>query len=370
MVTLLPTFYEYEKDFGAPQMQGQTTEDESVSLRAEIDRLGEREAASREILEVISESRDDERPVFQAILENACRLCDTPLALLADVDEVTNTVGYAAHTGARPEFAEVLQKIRLPLNDERHGLVQAVVRNEVIQVADARDSDLYREGNPGRTLPVDIEGVTTFLVVPLSKNGKGFGAIVLYRREVRPYTEKDISLIQGFAAQAVIAIENVRQFRKVQARLERETATNNILNVMSQSRNDEVPVFDTILTNATRLCNAPMAGLVLVDKNRKKYEMVASLGANPEFVAALKENPPDLDPERFAAARAIVEKRVVHVEDLASPKLYGASENHRIITTQTEGTRTALFVPLILDKQSVGAIGLWRREVKAFRRGH
>lgn len=127
-----------------------------------------------------------------------------------------------------------------------------------------------------------------------------------------------------------------------------------------------MPVFDTILTNAAGLCHAPIAALVLVDKERTKYEIVASRGTKPEFVAALRENPPELDPERFAAARAIVENRVVHVEDLASPALYGAEEDHRITTIRTEGIRTALFVPLIWNERSVGAIGLWRREVKPF----
>ncbi len=146
----------------------------------------------------------------------------------------------------------------------------------------------------------------------------------------------------------------------------REEATREILDLLIRSRNDQFPVFEAILKNATRLCNAPIAGLVLVDKERKKYKLMASRGATPEFVGALKENPPDLDPERFAAARAIAEKRVVHVEDLASPALYGAEEVHRILTIQTEGTRTALFVPLIWDEQSIGAIGLWRREVRPF----
>lgn len=164
----------------------------------------------------------------------------------------------------------------------------------------------------------------------------------------------------------MIALENVRQFREVRTRLERKTATKNILGVISQSSDDELPVFDTILENATRLCNAPMAGLVMVDHDRNRYEIVASKGANPEFVAALKKDPPALDPERFAAARSIVEKRVVHVDDLASPTLYGAQADHRVITIQTEGMRTALFVPLILEQQSIGAIGLWRREVKPF----
>jgi class 3 adenylate cyclase len=146
----------------------------------------------------------------------------------------------------------------------------------------------------------------------------------------------------------------------------REEATREILDLLIQSRDDEYPVFDAVLRNATRLCNAPIAGLFLVDSERKKYKLMASWGAKAEFVEAMNENPPDLDPERFAAARAMVEQRVVHVEDLASPTLYGAEAAHRITTIQTEGIRTALFVPLIWNKQSIGGFGVWRREVSPF----
>ena len=146
----------------------------------------------------------------------------------------------------------------------------------------------------------------------------------------------------------------------------REEATREILSLLIKSRNDQFPVFDALLKHATRLCNAPLAGLFMVDEERKKYQLVASRGAKPEFVNAMREDPPDLDPERFAAARAMIEKSVVHVEDLSSPTLYGADAAHRIVSTQTEGIRTALFVPLIWNEQSIGGVGVWRREVRPF----
>jgi class 3 adenylate cyclase len=146
----------------------------------------------------------------------------------------------------------------------------------------------------------------------------------------------------------------------------REEATRDILDLLIQSRDDQFPVFDAVLKNATRLCKAPIAGLFLVDEAENSYQLAASRGAKPQFVDAFKEDPPDLDPERFAAARAMIEKRAVHVEDLASPTLYGAGGNHRIVCTQIEGIRTALFVPLIWNAQPIGALAIWRREVRPF----
>jgi class 3 adenylate cyclase len=353
--------------FGAKRMHAQTAEDENIRLRAEVDRLREQEVASREILAVISQSREDERPVLDAITQNSVNLCDAVGAGLwllnaaGDVFRLVSTAQQPDHIG------ETVVTPGLEFPRENDSLMGQCFRDSrSMNVPDIRDDPYYRDGDPSARKLMDKIGIRSRLIVPLLTNGVAFGCISLIRREVRAFSDAEITLIESFAAQAVIALENVRQFREVQTRLERETATKNILSVISQSRDDEVPVFDAILTNAARLCHAPIAGLVLVNKERKKYELVASRGAKPDFVAALKENPPDLDPERFAAARAIVENRVVHVEDLASPALYGAEEDHRITTIKTEGIRTALFVPLIWNEQSVGAIGLWRRKVKPF----
>lgn len=111
--------------------------------------------------------------------------------------------------------------------------------------------------------------------------------------------------------------------RQEPADTSRETALREILQVISTSRHDERPVFDVILWNATRLCQAPLAGLVLIDEDRRHYRMVAEHGARTDFVRFLRENPPELDPDRYAAARAMVELRAVHVDDLSDPVLYG-----------------------------------------------
>ena len=326
------------------------------SLLAELNNAHAREAATREILDLVVQYRDDQIPVFNAILKNATRLCHAPMALLGLLNNEKTHIEIASHIGARTDYFNFLKENPPEFAPNRFLAAKAMQNLEVLHIEDITHQTIVGSEMPHRDQAVSKEGMRTVLFAPMQFKDAALGCIILYRREVRPFSVAEIDLVQTFASKAVIAVENIRQFHEVQIRLHRETATKNILSVMSKSRDDEVPVFDAILTNATRLCNAPMAGLVLVDTGRKKYRLVASRGAKPEFVEALKKSPPDLDPERFAAARAIIEKRVVHVEDLASPTLYGADEDHRKTTIDTEGIRTTLFVPLIWNNQSIGAI--------------
>lgn len=146
----------------------------------------------------------------------------------------------------------------------------------------------------------------------------------------------------------------------------REMALREILKVMNRSRHDEKPVFDVIMKNASLLCDAPLAALGLISEDRKHYHLVAQIGAKPEFVKYIQANPPELDPERYVAARAMVEMRTIDVEDLADPKLYGAKDSARVQSVALEGVRSSIYVPLILGGQSIGAILLYRRIVSPF----
>lgn len=176
-----------------------------------------REAALREVLDVISRSRDDEKPVFDAILESACRLCDAPLAFLTLVDEARAKVRFAAHSGARPEFVAVTDQFVEPITRSDLIAVRSVATGEVFRQTDITDDELYRSRDPRRIQLADVEGVRSVLTVPLLRGGDGIGAIILYRREVAPFVDDDVALLLTFAAQAVIAIENVRQFKALEA---------------------------------------------------------------------------------------------------------------------------------------------------------
>ena len=146
----------------------------------------------------------------------------------------------------------------------------------------------------------------------------------------------------------------------------REAALREILHIIRTSREDEQPVFEAILQNASRLCHAPMAALGLISDDRKHYGINAHIGTKPDFIAYINKNPPALDAERYVAARAMLEKRTIGVDNLADPKLYGAGDNKRMKSVALEGVRSAFYVPLISGDQAIGCVMLYRREVSPF----
>ena len=172
------------------------------------------------------------------------------------------------------------------------------------------------------------------------------------------------ALLETFAAQAVIAIENVRQFRELQTRLEREAATREILSVISQSRDDEQPVFDVILEHAARLCATSYASLHLVDERRENWILTAARSNHHRSFEIGEVFP--LPASRTAAATSILEARVVHIEDLADDDLYRQGDPVRVRTVDEEGARTMLVVPLITGGLAIGCITLRRNEVRPF----
>jgi class 3 adenylate cyclase len=184
----------------------------------------EREKATREILRVISDNRADEAPVFDAILENARRLCDAPFAGLYLVDDAGTHAALVASQGARSAYL-ASAKTKWPL-DADTSVPLSIVGKRVVHAADLADTDAYRRGDQQRVEAVDIEGIRTFLAVPLLKEGNAIGCIGLYRREVKPFEESQIGLVKTFAEQAVIAVDNVRQFKALETRTEEVMALN------------------------------------------------------------------------------------------------------------------------------------------------
>jgi two-component system NtrC family sensor kinase len=219
----------------------------------------EQQTATSEILRVIASSPTDVRPVFEAILKRAATLCEAQpghLWLYEGKEQFRLGAGY----GSRPDHLQWLQQ-------GLHRFGRPFFRESgpwrVGQVLDVRDTEPYRRGEPVWIRTADHEGMRTLLAVPLVKDGRLVGSIAVYRREVQPFTDQQTALIQTFADQALIAIENVRLFKELQERnqalteaLERQTATSAILRVISQSPTDVQPVFDTIIQNAVGLCGA------------------------------------------------------------------------------------------------------------------
>jgi len=185
-----------------------------------------REAATREILQVISRSRDDEKPVFDVILENAARLCGSPAAALEMLHENGSDYILAASWGEPFWSFKVGDTYTM---DSTLVVPRAVSGKCVVQVEDAADDDLYRKRDPIRVKMVEEEGIRTLLAVPLISGNAAIGTISLFRREARPFSDNEIALVQTFAAQAVIAIDNVRQFRDLETRTQEVQALNESL---------------------------------------------------------------------------------------------------------------------------------------------
>ncbi len=340
---------------------------ENVRQFRELQTRLEREKATGDVLSVISRSRDDEAPVFRAIHESASRLCDAPFSGLFLVDASGENLRLASHFGGKEDYVDN-PMIVWPLSDPS-AVVRAVTRSEIIHIHDLAETKPYRDGHDPTVRAVDIEGTRTFLAVPLMRDGEAIGSIALYRVEVRPFTDDQIDLIRTFAAQAVIAIENVRQFREVQTRLDRETASKDVLRVISTNREDELPVFDAILENAAVLCRSPMARLHLVDEKRENHRMVATWGEELFDIQVGESWSLEIDKpveQALPVARALRERKTVLVDNLRQHPFY--TKGHALITrmVDVEDLHAYCVVPLVEGESAIGCITLSRRLEGAF----
>ena len=352
---------------------------DNAAQSRELRKRQEREAAMREILQVIAHSRADEGPVFATVLEAAARLCEAPFARLYLVDDGQTEVISVASLGARSEYLQ-RATTRWPL--ESQALVpRAIVTGKPVHIRDLADTDAYRAGDRRRVDAVNIEGIRTFLAVPLIQGNRAIGAIGLYRREVKPFDESHIALVETFAAQAVIAIENVRQLRAIQmantelqTRLEREKASAEILEVISHSRDVETPVFDAILGNAIRLCEADTSALFLGQRNDARLTLAAwrDKGSplmlhDDEKIAAINATELRMDPSIHFSARVIHDERMLQVPDMMQSESYLSGEPSSVVMAETFGVRTALFVPLMGAQGALGVVHVYRSEVRPFK---
>jgi len=323
----------------------------------------EREAATRQILQVISRSRDDEKPVFDAILENAARLCNSTMARLHLLNEAGTHHLLAAHWGEVMHTLEIGEAWSM---DDPLPIPRSIREARTIQVEDMAETELYRSGDPVTVRMVDEEGLRTGLRVPLFQGDRAFGCIALSRREVRPFTDDEIALIQTFAAQAVIAIENVQQFRELQARLEREAATREILEVISRSRDDEAPVFEAILDNACKLCDAPHGFLLLRNSEDTHLVIAAANTENSGIVIMVRENPHSMSDDKSLSVEAVKSMQVRQYRDVEELRDYQSPSDQLRATWQLERMRTLLYVPLMKGDRAIGVLGLYRLEVSEF----
>ena len=318
----------------------------------------EQQTATSEILRVISSSPTDTQPVFDAIAANAARLCSANDAQVLRVEgELLRLV---AAFGA-PSMPSVRRLTR------GHLVGRAVIDRKTIHVRDlAQALAEYPETTAAGY------GVQSALAVPLLREGVALGVIRISRTEIGPFTDKQIALLKTFADQAVIAIENVRLFKELEARnrdlteaLEQQTATAEILGVMSRSPADVGPVFDVILASATRLCAAHLAVLWLYEGD-DRFRAVAFHGASPQYRTWLSGGVHRVPPALF---RVRGPWRPAHIEDATAIPHLGSHPLTRA-SVEVEGMRTILGVPLVKQDELVGAVTIYRREVSRFSDQH
>ena len=328
--------------------------DEVQARTRELSEALEQQTATSEVLQVISSSPGELGPVFDTMLENATRICGAKFGTLYLREG--DAFRAAALHNAPPAFADMRK--RGPLRPgPRVALSRALRTKQVVHIPDITADQGYREGDPMLVTAVELGGYRTLLCVPMLKDNEMVGAINIYRQEVQPFSDKQIALLVSFASQAVIAIENTRLLSELRESLQQQTATADVLEVISRSAFDLGRVFETVVENAVRLCGADRGFLFRFDG--ELLRMAASYNASPELTEWVRKNP--VAPGRNSvSARAALERRTVQVADVqADPEFAYAVRDVSAI-------RTLLAVPMLKNDALVGVITIYRLEVKSF----
>src|SRR5262245_56141392 len=324
---------------------------ENTRLLNELRESLQQQTATADVLKVISRSTFDLQAVLDTFVESAARLCEAERAAL------TRPVGeffqHLASYGYSAEYQRYMEDYPIP-SGRGSMSGRAFLEGKIVHVPDVRADPDY--------VVLDRQfNVRTALGVPLLREGTPIGVIILQRSTVRPFTDKQIELVSTFADQAVIAIENVRLFNEVQARtrelsesLERQTATSEVLQVISSSPGALDPVFETILANATRICEAAFGSMLLVEGD--EFRRVALHNAPREF-AEFSEKTPRLAASNFA--HTINAMRAVQIADMAA-------DSPDAPIAKYGGARTLVTVPMLKENTLIGVIGIYRQEVRPF----
>ncbi len=331
-----------------------------ATLRLELAEALERQTATSEVLQVISDRPGELAPVFQSMVENATRVCGAKFGTMTLLEK--GVVRRVASYNMPPPFADRTELLAFRPH-AKSGLARAIRTKQAIQIADIRRSPAYFDGDPASVALVEVAEARTLIVVPMVGGVDLIGVITVYRQEVQPFTDKQVELLSNFAKQAVIAIENARLFNEVQAKtrdlseaLVYQTGSGNILKVIASSPTDVGPVLSAIVESACELCDAVDA-LVLL-KVGDDLHQGAHYGPIPYVLekSAITRN--------WVTGRSVIDKVPIHVLDMLS------AEGNEFPDTRERahrtGTHTYLCVPLLRERESIGAIVLRRTEVHPF----
>ena len=321
----------------------------------ERDEALDQQTATAEILQTINESPGDLRPVFDAMVESAMRLCQ------ADYGHVYSYDGKLLHLVAAhgdPGYVNWIKESGPRAPEGSLTFTRILGGEPLVHLADISKDVSYRTANQRAKTIVDQFGIHTLLTVPLRKEETLLGGFVLYRLEAKPFSDKQISLVQNFAAQAVIAMENARLLNELRESLQQQTATADVLKVISRSTFDLKTVLETLVELAARLCNADKS-LITREKDGAFYRTEA-YGFSRELMDHIKDVP--IEPERGSAAgRSLLEGRVVHIADVKADPEYTWLESQRL-----GHFRTILAVPMLREGAPIGVLILMRSDVRPF----
>ncbi len=323
---------------------------ENARLFNETKEALEQQTATAEVLQVISKSTFDLAPVFDALVKNAARLCGAKTGVIFRRDG--DLMHVAAWEGASAPMVEFVRSHSIAL-DRRTATGRAASEGRTIQVLDAMNDPEYSYGGQS------LENYRTIIGVPLMRDGQAIGVFTLWRHHVEAFSPRQIALVETFADQAVIAIENVRLFNETKEALERETATAEILRVISQSPTDVRPVFNAIVITAVKLIASDSAFLMRCDGST--FSVVA--WATPDgLMPDMGLGAMPVDPTANFPSRVIVEKKLLHLPDWSVIEL---PEHERNIRTE-RGVNAALYLPLLREGECVGLLTFGKNRIGAF----
>jgi GAF domain-containing protein len=330
---------------------------ENVGHLAGLDDYRRAQAATSEILRVISMAAADPQPVFDLIAESATKLCG------AEVCTVTRFDGEWVHLdaifGSNAAGIEVLRRTFPMRPSDAGGAARAIRECAVIHIPDVRVDPHYKIQEAALTA-----GFRALVAVPMLREGRAVGAITVGRADAGLFSDMQVQLLGTFAAQAIIAIENARLLNELRQSLEQQTATSNVLRVISSSPGALEPVFAAMLENATRICDAKFGIMTLYEGG--PFRAVALHNAPPGFGEARRREPLFSPAPSNPLARVAATKATLQIPDLRLDESYLSGEQATVVLTERGGARTLIDIPMLKDGELVGVFGIYRQDVRPF----
>jgi signal transduction histidine kinase/uncharacterized protein YdeI (YjbR/CyaY-like superfamily) len=327
---------------------------ENARLINETREALEQQTATAEVLQVINSSPGNLAPVFDAMLEKAMHLCEAKFGAIGTFDGAR--ISYAVFRGVPAAYSDYAMSN--PLSDAPETVLGRIRRGEtIVHIQDLMAEAAYRNGHPDRLALVELGGARTGLGVALRKDDALLGMLSFYRQEVQPFSERQIALLENFAAQAVIAMENARLLNEQREALEQQTATAEVLQVINSSPGNLAPVFEAILEKAHNLCDVAYGSLQLMDG--EYCRAVAVRGLSDTFADRLRQG--------YGASTSPAIRRLLAGQPFYQVTDADQSEPRELQSAiEQTGMRTLLFVPLHKDGSLLGMITSARREVRPF----